>query len=193
MTSVEPAPVASCATWNASFSASRRSRFNPLLSCPQKAFALKASRSKPLGTYVVSGFSIWYAFNMKRTRLRKDSKQSISLIQRKIWVECKRIIRKKYGNICFTCRRTNLVGSNWHTGHLLAKASIGAYLKYDIRLLRPQCYNCNINLGGNGAIFIENLRRIEGNGYVDQILKDRQVTVKAYDHYLTLLEKYINL
>lgn len=130
---------------------------------------------------------------MKRTKLRKESKQPISKIQRLLWVECKRIIRKKYGNICFTCNRSSLTGSNWHTGHLLAKASVGAFLKYDLRLLRPQCYNCNINLGGNGALFIENLRRIEGNEYVDQILKDRQVTVKAYDHYSALLVKYMSI
>lgn len=84
-------------------------------------------------------------------------------------------------------------GSNWHTGHLLPKASVGAYLKYDLRVLRPQCYNCNINLGGNGAIFIENMRRIEGNAYVDQILQDRNMSVKAYDHYVLLLEQYKNM
>lgn len=122
--------------------------------------------------------------------MRKKSKQKISLIQRKIWEQCKRIIRKKYGNTCYTCGATGLSGVNWHTGHLLAKASVGAFLKYDLRILRPQCYNCNINLGGNGAIFIENMRRIEGDTYVDQILKDRQVTVKAYDFYVELLAKY---
>lgn len=127
---------------------------------------------------------------MKKTKLNKVSKSSISLIQRKIWVECKRIIRAKYGNVCYTCHRSGLEGANWHTGHMLSKASIGAYLKYDLRLLRPQCYNCNINLGGMGAIFIENMRKIEGNNYVDSILKDRNMTVKAYDFYLELLEKY---
>ena len=73
---------------------------------------------------------------------------------------------------------------------MIAKASLGAFLKYSLRLLRPQCYNCNINCGGMGAVFIENMRRIEGDEYVDQILADRNVTVKAYDHYLKLLEEY---
>lgn len=125
--------------------------------------------------------------------MRKKSKQSISLIQRKIWEHCKRIIRAKYKNVCYTCGRAGLEGSNWHTGHLLAKASLGAYLKYDLRVLRPQCYNCNINLGGNGAIFIENMRAIEGNEYVDKILLDRQISVKAMDHYVNLLENYGNM
>lgn len=126
---------------------------------------------------------------MKRFRLRKKSKQPISKLQRQLWLHCKRIIRQRYGNTCYTCGRTNLEKSNWHTGHLLAKASLGAFLKYDLRLLRPQCYHCNINLGGCGAIFIENLRQKEGNDYVDQILKDRSLTVKAYDHYVQLLSE----
>lgn len=125
--------------------------------------------------------------------MRKKSKQKINVIQRKLWQECKRIVRLKYGNTCFTCGRTGLSGSNWHTGHVIAKASLGAYLKYDMRLLRPQCYNCNINLGGSGAIFIENLRGREGNEYVDRILEDRKITVKAYDHYVALLEEYKKL
>lgn len=130
---------------------------------------------------------------MKRTKLKKQSKQKISVIQRKIWDECKRIIRAKYGNTCYTCPAKDLMGGDWQTGHMLAKASLGAYLKYDLRNLRPQCAHCNRWNDGMGAIFIENMRRIEGNEYVDQILKDRQVTVKAYDHYEKLLEEYKSL
>lgn len=73
---------------------------------------------------------------------------------------------------------------------MLAKSTLGAYLKYDLRLLRIQCTRCNIWGGGMGAIFIENMRKIEGNEYVDQILRDRFKTVKAYDFYVELLEKY---
>lgn len=130
---------------------------------------------------------------MKRTKLKKKSKQKISTIQNKIWEHCKRIIRAKYGNTCYTCGAINLSGSNWHTGHLFAKASLGAFLKYDLRVLRPQCYNCNINHGGRGADFIEKMRKLEGNKFVDEILLDRLVTVKAYDHYLKILEEYENI
>lgn len=73
---------------------------------------------------------------------------------------------------------------------MLAKSSVGAYLKYDLRLLRPQCYACNIQRGGMGAEFYRRMVALEGQEYVDQIFQDRQKTVKAYDHYLELLEKY---
>lgn len=73
------------------------------------------------------------------------------------------------------------------------KAALGAYLKYDLRILRPQCYNCNINKGGMGADFY--LRMWEENGaeYMNQLKTDRQKTVKAYDHYVQLLEEYKKL
>ena len=124
--------------------------------------------------------------------MKKESNQSISVIQKKIWEFCKKIIRGKYRNVCYTCGRAGLEGSNWHTGHMFPKAALSAYLKYDLRLLRPQCYNCNINLGGNGAVFIENMRQREGNRYVNKIIKDRQISVKAMEHYQKILKEYQN-
>lgn len=130
---------------------------------------------------------------MKRSPLRKKSKASISKLQRKLWELCKTIIRQKYANICYTCGKTGLEGSNWHTGHLFPKASLGAFLKYDLRVLRPQCYNCNINLGGNGARFFEIIREVEGDEYMQKLLEDRQKTVKAYDHYVQTIAEYEGL
>ena len=127
---------------------------------------------------------------MKRTALKKQSKQPISKIQRLLWEECRRIIKQRYGNVCYTCGATNLTSSNWQIGHLFAKASLGAFLKYDLRVLRPQCFRCNIHFGGAGATFIENMRKRDGDSYVDAILLDRQKTVKAYDWYEQLLLRY---
>jgi hypothetical protein len=45
-------------------------------------------------------------------------------------------------------------------------------------------------MGGMGAVFIENMRKIEGDVYVNDILRDRVITVKAYDHYIKILEEY---
>src|ERR1035437_1846817 len=122
--------------------------------------------------------------------MKKQSKKPISKIQRQIWEEVKRIIRARYKHTCYTCGASGLVGSNLQTGHMLAKASLGAFLKYDLRLLRPQCMRCNIHMGGMGAVFIENMRKIEGDVYVNDILRDRVITVKAYDHYIKILEEY---
>lgn len=130
---------------------------------------------------------------LRRKKLAKTSKLPISKLQRKIWEECRRIIRAKYGNVCYTCGKGNLEGGNWQTGHMFAKASVGAFLKYDLRILRPQCYFCNINCGGRGADFVQKMREIEGDEYVDKIYEDKNKTVSAYDYYCSLLESYRKL
>lgn len=129
---------------------------------------------------------------MKKTPLRAKSKLSISKIQRQIWEEVKRIVRRDYPHVCYTCGKS-CEGSNLHTGHMWAKASLGAYLKYDLRLLRPQCYFCNINCGGQGAIFYKKMLDEKGKKYMEQLERDKQVTVKAIDHYITILEEYKSL
>lgn len=132
---------------------------------------------------------------MKRCKLRKQGlrrlgKQKISIVQRKLWKLCKEITRKKYGNTCYTCHQMGLSGVNWHTGHLWAKASLGAYLKYDLRVLRPQCYNCNINRGGMGADFYQRMLIEIGEEKMAQLQRDRQVIVNAMDHYQKLISEY---
>ncbi len=133
---------------------------------------------------------------MKRTPLkrkkglRKKSKMKISLLQRKIWNLCKEITRKTHGNTCYTCSASNLAGSNWHTGHLWSKASLGSYLKYDLRVLRPQCYNCNINQGGRGADFYARMLKEIGEEKMAELQRDRQVITNAYDHYIKIYEQY---
>lgn len=127
---------------------------------------------------------------MKRCKLRKLGRQKISIVQRKLWKLCKEITRKKYGNTCYTCHQMGLSGVNWHTGHLWAKASLGAYLKYDLRVLRPQCYNCNINRGGMGADFYQRMLIEIGEEKMAQLQRDRQVIVNAMDHYQKLISEY---
>jgi hypothetical protein len=75
-------------------------------------------------------------------------------------------------------------------GHLWAKASLGAFLKYDIRILRWQCYNCNINRGGAGADFYARLLQEKGQDFMNQLQEDRKISVNAYDFYVGLLGRY---
>ncbi len=127
---------------------------------------------------------------MKKTPLRKKGKSDISILQRKIWKLCKEITRKKYGNTCYTCGQKGLIGSNWHTGHMWPKASLGALLKYDLRILRPQCFNCNINLGGMGAEFYRKMMNEIGVQKMTVLELDKRKIVKAYDHYSSLIPVY---
>lgn len=74
-----------------------------------------------------------------------------------------------------------------------AKASVGAFLKYDLRILRPQCYFCNINCGGRGAEFYAKILKDMGERHMRELEQDRNVIVKAQDHYERLLELYKTL
>lgn len=112
----------------------------------------------------------------KKSR-RKSSPEK--LLKKKLWELCKQITRKKYGNTCYTCGKTALQGSQWQTGHFIPSSTCGLYLRYDLRNLRPQCYYCNINLGGNGSAFYRNLVHSDGQEYVDQLFRDKQRVTKS--------------
>lgn len=129
---------------------------------------------------------------MKRTKLKKTSKQPISLIQRKLWEECRRIKSYKKSD-CYTCGAKDLQGSNRQLGHMWAKASIGALLKYELDILEWQCARCNIWGGGMGADFYKKKLKELGQKRMNELEAMRNKTVKAYDFYLELLEKYKKL
>lgn len=128
--------------------------------------------------------------------MKKQSKQLISVIQRKLWEHCRRIANDIYSDSCgqvdcYTCEAKDLQGSNKQLGHVpWPKAVLGAYLKYDMRCLRWQCYHCNINCGGMGAEAYKRMLKEEGKKFMNQLEKDRNKDVKSYDYYLKLLKKY---
>ena len=134
---------------------------------------------------------------MKKSRLKKESKQSISKIQKELWIECRRIAGEQFANRdgsvdCYTCKAKNLVGSNRQLGHVpWPKSVLGAYLKYDVfRVCRWQCSSCNIWHGGMGAEAYKRMLKEEGKEYMAQLEQDRNITVKAIDHYRQLLAYY---
>lgn len=124
--------------------------------------------------------------------MKKQSKQPISKIQRQIWKQCRRIKSKPIVD-CYTCNAKNLQGSNRQLGHMWAKASIGALLKYELDILEFQCSRCNIWGGGMGADFYKRKLKELGKKRMNELEKNRQITIKAYDYYLELLEQYKNL
>lgn len=125
---------------------------------------------------------------IKRKRRKKTPEQKL---RDELWILCKLIIRKKYGNTCYTCNATGLEGSNWHTGHFIASAVCGAYLRYDLRNLRPQCLHCNISLSGNAAVFGNVLAEREGKAYVAKIFRDKNMVIKADRIWLQgMVDKY---
>lgn len=59
---------------------------------------------------------------------------------------------------CYTCEKPLQIGTiNAQGGHCLSKA-VYKNLYFDERAVRPQCYYCNINLGGMHYDFCEKLK-----------------------------------
>lgn len=131
---------------------------------------------------------------VKTTVLKRKSKTPEAKLKAKLWELCKQIIRVRYGNTCYTCKKSGLVGSSWQTGHFIPSAVGGASLRYDLRNLRPQCYRCNIDLSGNGAIFYRLLAAEHGQQYVDELFQEKQKTVKAdVTFYQNLIDEYTDI
>lgn len=113
-----------------------------------------------------------------------------------LWELCKQITRARYklpdGSWnCYTCGRRIDEPAKAQTGHCLPSGSCGALLRHHLDNLRIQDYYCNINLGGNGAIFITNLRKEIGDERVDAMLALKNKTVKADSiFYQNLINTY---
>jgi hypothetical protein len=127
---------------------------------------------------------------MARKR-RKKNKGELVILQEKIWEECKRIIRNRYGKICYACGKKIVKSSDWHTAHFIPKSVCKPYLKYDLRNLRPCCYKCNVILSGNWSFFFQKLRREKGMTVINKLLKDRDKEVEnVKEFYKKIYEEY---
>ena len=125
-------------------------------------------------------------FNRPKTRVKpkkrptRAKQPSVRLLKKKLWNECKRIIRARHGNTCYTCYAQGLEGSNWQTGHFLPSSICSVEMRYSLGNLRPQCMRCNIHLSGN---WIEYEKHLKADGIdTDELKKENEETKnKQYD------------
>lgn len=103
--------------------------------------------------------------------------KTVTQLKKALWEECRRITKERYGNTCYTCRRTPLEGSNWHVGHFLTSSVCSMPLRYDLANLRPQCFACNIHKSGNWLAFESRLVEDEGQSYVDELKQKNKDTL----------------
>jgi len=123
---------------------------------------------------------------MKKSPLKK--------LEDKLWELCRALTFLIHGNNCYTCSQRNLHKQNRQCGHYFPKGALGAAMKYDLRILRPQCYNCNINYGGMGAVFRENMRHEIGKAAEQKLYLECTASkgkpIKALPHYQRLVVEY---
>lgn len=120
-------------------------------------------------------------------------KKSVPQLEKILWDLCKEITRILYKD-CYTCSQRNLEGMNAQTGHMHPKGACGASMKYDLRILRLQCFQCNISHGGMGAIYKENMDHEIGKKESDKLLAEAKSSkgkpIKASTHYINLIHEY---
>lgn len=92
---------------------------------------------------------------------------------------------------CYTCEKPLEIGTtNCQGGHCLSKA-VYKNLYFDERAVRPQCYYCNINLGGMHYDFCEKLKQEIGVDEFNAMKATGRDAVKRYrDWYIEKIEYY---
>lgn len=129
---------------------------------------------------------------MRRTRIAKKAKpKSIGYYKNRFWSVFSQYIRLRDNGICFTCGLKKH-WKNMQAGHMVPRASGGLSLYFHEQNVHCQCYRCNINLGGNGAVYAKNFIKKYGQEAFDTImeLKDRGYTKFTIDDYKRLTESY---
>lgn len=114
-------------------------------------------------------------------------------LKKKLWELCRKVMDTRYQAECYTCGR-KIEGSNKQLGHLIPSGTCGALLRYHLDNLRWQCYNCNINLGGNSAEFYRRMEAEKGTVFMNYLFSLKNQSVKADEiFYQKLIKEYEEL
>lgn len=129
---------------------------------------------------------------IKRTAVKKPKvkKVSVSKLKKDLWGLVSPLIRQRDKFTCITCGRTGS-GGQIHAGHFLPSGNCGALLRYHPKNIHAQCYFCNINLGGNGAIYYTKMVEKYGQAYVNKLIEIKnQTTISADKEFYSILIEY---
>lgn len=131
-----------------------------------------------------------------KTKKKLPKERKLRNIEKELWQLCRQLTFLVYGRNCYTCHQKNLTGMNLQCGHGYPNGALGACMSHDLRILRPQCFNCNINHGGMGATFWKNLERDLGKKEADELYAECRASkgkpIKAREHFLKLIGEYKN-
>lgn len=126
---------------------------------------------------------------------KRKIKTTLTKLKKKLWEECKRIVRLRYVKHdgtwnCYTCGAHLTSPSQAQTGHFIHSSVCSVEMRYDLGNLRVQCYRCNINLSGNWIEYEKRLNIEMGVGYTER-LKSRNESTKGLMYREDWYEMYI--
>ena len=103
---------------------------------------------------------------MKRTPLRKKSKNPRLVLKRKAWETFSKWIRNRDNWTCFTCDKYDK-SQYMHAGHYVHKDC----LDFDERNINSQCAGCNTYRHGNLNVYASRLEEKYGHGILQELEK----------------------
>lgn len=129
---------------------------------------------------------------LKKTPIRKKAKaKTLGWYKNHFWTVFSQFIRLRDDGQCFTCANKK----HWkqmQAGHMVPRASGGLSLYFHEQNVHCQCYRCNINLGGNGAVYAKNFIEKYGQEDFDEIMRLQAQGFKKFtiEEYKQLTEEY---
>jgi len=118
-------------------------------------------------------------------------KRKRSVIKKSLWGYISKVIRLKYADDngyvkCVTCNTIKHY-KELQAGHFIPQAQ-GDACRYIEENIHPQCYRCNINLGGNGAEYYPYMLDMYGQELIDDLRALSKTTVKFTESDLLDME-----
>jgi DNA-directed RNA polymerase subunit N (RpoN/RPB10) len=98
---------------------------------------------------------------------KRKKKTPLRIAQDNLWDACRAFIYVRDNDTCFTCGK--YVGKGHQAGHFIPSSTCGILLRYDERNIHVQCYHCNMNLGGYGAMYTIKMKEKYGQKLIDKL------------------------
>ena len=123
--------------------------------------------------------------------MRKKKEKSNAWWKKEFWKTFSLYIRTRDKFRCFTCGRLG-GGSGLHAGHYVPRSVGGLSLYFHEQNVHAQCYHCNINLGGFGAMYHIKMIEKYGQEVVNELwrLKDQGFRKIEIEEYKRLIVEY---
>lgn len=123
---------------------------------------------------------------------RKVKKDSLSTLKKKVWALFSKYIRLRYADWdgivqCYTCPKKK----HWkqmQAGHGFGGRSNS--ILFEEKIVRPQCYGCNIMMKGNYDIFHAKLEKEYGFGILQEFIEIKRQTKQFTGEELKNLAKH---
>lgn len=122
--------------------------------------------------------------------------KTITSLRNKLWKLTSLYVRLRGSDFddncsCVTCGHTRHY-KEMQAGHFIPKAQ-GNATAWDLRNIHPQCYRCNINLGGNGAEYFPFMLKTYGSEVVDELRQlsntSRKISRVQYEEMIEHLQQ----